>query len=174
MQQRFSRKSPTIWAERGLILYANTSNHMGVSASRMHGGPVRNSLLGILPKLSESCTNAAFYNSVGRESSRLRSMTRSFATACTDLPWQSSQSFSLRTITDLPSLDSVKDSTSLSAKPTRRRISYGIVVRPRLPKMRRSFLFTRPAPFHRSLPGRGSRVGTRANSYTDQIRRGQR
>ena len=33
---------------------------------------------------------------------------------------------------------------------TRCRISKGMVIRPRLPKMRRSFLFTRPSPFHHS------------------------
>lgn len=41
-------------------------------------------------------------------------------------------------------------------KPTRCRISKGMVMRPRFPKMRNSFLFTRPAPFHRSWPRMGS------------------
>lgn len=80
---------------------------------RMPGGEVLISLRGSLPRLSESCTKAAFFSSVGRASNSSSSIVMSSVIACTVLPWQSSQSFSRRTITDLPSLDSVKDSTSL-------------------------------------------------------------
>ena len=48
MQQRFSQKCPAIWAEHGLFLYVNTSNHIGVSVSRMRGGSVRISLFDCL------------------------------------------------------------------------------------------------------------------------------